>query len=47
METYFARVRLPNGSIATVPVTACNPGQVRQIVEGQYGSGAFRGLVTS
>lgn len=47
METYFARVKMPNGAIVTVPVVARNPGQVPSLIEAQYGAGTFRGVLQS
>ncbi len=45
MNTYTLRVRLPNGMITEVQISAISGGVARQIAEAQYGSGSFLGFL--
>jgi hypothetical protein len=45
MKEYLVRVKLNNGSFTDMPFRAISVGQVRSIVETQFGSGAFLGVI--
>jgi hypothetical protein len=43
MDTYKIRVRLANGMVTEVQVSAQSATLARQMVESQYGAGSFLG----
>lgn len=45
MYEYIIRVRLKNGSFTDMPFRAISVGFAIQIVESQFGSGSFLGVI--
>ena len=45
MKQYIVRVRLNNGSFTEMAFTAMSSGLVQTMVESQFGSGSFLGVL--